>query len=705
MKKLRFNRNSLPVLMVAAQVGLVILIALAIGIPSIWSIQRQFGWYAQESLAQSNRTVETLLVERRTNLNNLATLTAQRLTLQRLTQDGNLPMLQEYLENLRSAAGLDLILLCDADRQPITQAGEAAGNSICGPLEPSGFFLDTTRQPPTGFMLASQPVPDSAGSLSVVVGQALDDQYAQELRDWIGLETALFLDDQLLATSFSGEQISKINLGNTLQELVQQGTSFDGSSRSIILESPYYVLEKEDPDSSLAMMYFYPALEIVEAQRELTRSAGLIMLVVILLGSVIGYLGARQISRPLSRLRDAADRLRRGDLTTPINLDSPVANISQVANALEAARSTLLHSQKQLQQEKEWVEYLLEAVVEGILTIDRRGRITFFSQGAERITGWNAEQVLGRALDDVFRIVDEDTRFSQRIPDPGGRQKIVVQLAGERQAILAITRAGGAPPGASKASTVLVLRDVSDEETIRRLLGEFLANIAHEFRTPLSALAASIELLLDQLPGLNPEELSELLNSVHLGVLSLQTLIDNLLEGASIETGRFRVYPKPIDPVEIIREAVRTMEPLAQKYGQSIEVNIPVDLPEARADPRRTGQVLVNLLSNAIKWNPNGGTICLGAIREDERVLITVADQGPGIPDDRQSEVFLRFDRTQTRDGRGESGAGLGLSVVKAIIEAQGGQVGAYNQPDGGAAFWFSIPINCSEAEQEELPG
>ncbi|MBP1704224.1 MAG: baeS, partial [Chloroflexi bacterium] len=167
----------------------------------------------------------------------------------------------------------------------------------------------------------------------------------------------------------------------------------------------------------------------------------------------------------------------------------------------------------------------------------------------------------------------------------------------------------------------------------------------------------------------------------------------------------FRVYPKPIDPVEIISEAVQTMEPLAQKYGQSIEVNVPVDLPEARADPRRTGQVLVNLLSNAIKWNSNGGTIRLSAIQENERVLITVADHGPGIPDDHQAEVFLRFDRTQTRDGRGESGAGLGLSVVKAIIEAQGGQVGAYNQPDGGAAFWFSIPINCSEAEQEELPG
>ena len=379
---------------------------------------------------------------------------------------------------------------------------------------------------------------------------------------------------------------------------------------------------------------------------------------------------------------------------------------AQVASALEEARSTLQHSLVQLRQEKDWVDHLLEAVVEGILTIDRRGRVTFFSQGAERITGWKAEQVLGHAVDEVFRTVEAEVPFSQSLPPPGGKQKIVVQLQGGRTAALAVTRALRQPPEAVRASAVLVLRDVSDEEAMHRLLGQFLANISHEFRTPLSALAASIELLLDQLPELNPAELRELLNSIHLGTLSLQTLIDNLLEGASIETGRFRVNPRPADLEAIIQETVSTLEPLAEKYGQKIKVDLmrePENLPLVEADPRRTGQVLVNLLSNAIKWGPPGGTITLTTAEQDHWVKVCIADQGPGIPEHRQADLFSRFDRVQVRkDGQGEYGTGLGLSVVKAIVTAQGGQVGAENRPGQGAIFWFTIPVaNVKEIERE----
>ena len=145
------------------------------------------------------------------------------------------------------------------------------------------------------------------------------------------------------------------------------------------------------------------------------------------------------------------------------------------------------------------------------------------------------------------------------------------------------------------------------------------------------------------------------------------------------------------------------MEPLAKKYGQLIEVDAPTEMPEVRADPRRTGQVLVNLLSNAIKWNPTGGTIRLSLTQEQDKIVISVVDQGPGIPIDRQSEVFLRFDRVQTPQGRSEYGAGLGLSVVKAIVEAQGGQVGAYNHPAGGAVFWFSLLVISSEEAEKEF--
>jgi signal transduction histidine kinase len=230
---------------------------------------------------------------------------------------------------------------------------------------------------------------------------------------------------------------------------------------------------------------------------------------------------------------------------------------------------------------------------------------------------------------------------------------------------------------------------------MHRLVGHFLANIAHEFRTPLSALAASAELLLDQAAALSPAELQELLTSLHLGVLGLQTLIDNLLESASIEAGRFRVSPRPANLAEIIAEVTRTLQPLLARRRQPLRTELPTSLPPVQADPRRTGQVLTNLLYNASKYSPDEAEITLAATATGDWVRVTVADCGPGIPAELRTDLFRRFiyNRTPHSQSHAQAGTGLGLSVVKAVVEAQGGQVGVDDRPNGGAIFWFTLPV------------
>jgi PAS domain S-box-containing protein len=357
---------------------------------------------------------------------------------------------------------------------------------------------------------------------------------------------------------------------------------------------------------------------------------------------------------------------------------------------LDDARATLNHTISELRNEKAWTDHLLESVVEGIITLDRNKNITFFSHGAEQISGWEQEEVLSRPVDEVFPLFNGEGAFSQRLPDPGGKSKIVAKMRNGRPVTLAITRASMGPPESGKTGAVLVLRDVSSEESIRRLLGDFLANITHEFRTPLSALAASSELLLDQLPDLEQDELLDLINNIHLGILNLQTLIDNLLEGASIETGRFRVFVQPSDLPAIIRETVQAISPLAAKYGIDIETETPPGIPPVLADPRRTGQVLVNLLSNAIKWASSKGPITITAAGTGDLIEVSVSDRGPGISPEQQATLFHPFPNPQS-ENRPQQGAGLGLSVVKAIVEAQGGRVGMRNRPGGGATFWFTL--------------
>jgi PAS domain S-box-containing protein len=337
--------------------------------------------------------------------------------------------------------------------------------------------------------------------------------------------------------------------------------------------------------------------------------------------------------------------------------------------------------------------------VEGVVTLDSRGHITYFSHGTERITGQSRDAVLGCSCDEVFRLEGAEGTFSQLIPAPGRVQKISLNLADGRNPILAVSGARLLPPEAESARVALVFRDVSEEEAMRRLLGHFLANITHEFRTPLTALSASTELLMDAAADLSAEELQSLLNSLHLGVARLQTLVDNLLEGASIEAGRFRVYPRPCEVDVIVDEAVRTLGPLLEKHNQILEVKTPADLPLVWADPRRAVQVMVNLLANANKYSPDNTTIRIRTEEAEGWLTICVSDEGPGIPEDRHRDLFRKFTRVVPEGHPGPGGAGLGLSVVKAIVEALGGQVGIRAAKPHGSVFWFSLRV----VEAEEI--
>ena len=184
-----------------------------------------------------------------------------------------------------------------------------------------------------------------------------------------------------------------------------------------------------------------------------------------------------------------------------------------------------------------------------------------------------------------------------------------------------------------------------------------------------------------------------MLEWLHLNIIRLQTLVDNLLESASLEAGRFQISPRRIWLDELIAEAVHLMRPLLQKYDQALSVEIPDEIPAVYADPKRIVQVLVNLLSNANKHSAAAETVTLSAQAVGEMVEIAVADRGPGIPSEHQDDIFYRFAHFSLVDDRKQSGVGLGLWVVKAIVVEHGGRVGVSNRDGGGARFWFTLPI------------
>jgi PAS domain S-box-containing protein len=576
------------------------------------------------------------------------------------------------------------VLVCASDGHLVAEVGQVDAEPLCSPGSPAGFYVVPEATSPGVWLVAVRPVADEGdGALgTVVVGRALDDRFAAQMRAETGLEHTLLVDGQPAATSLAARRqwpASGLEVGP------QDRATLDGHSYLLA----YFPLQA-------AGLGFETALDVTDValtQRRLIWTLGGSILAVALVASLLGIFLARRIARPLSRLAEVAGSMSAGDLDTSFEVEAHVREVAMVAQALATARADLRRTLSEFRREKAWTDHLLEAIVEGIVTLDYQGHITFFSHGAERIMGLTRDQVIGLTCDRVFNPVETDRPFSQLIPAPGRRHKIPVELHDGRQVVLAVTGGRLLPPEGGDARVALVFRDISEEEAMHRLLAHFLANVAHEFRTPLSALAASVELLLDQAPDLTASELAELLTSLHLGVLGLQTLIDNLLESASIEAGHFRVYPRPSSLGDIIAAAVGTMQPLLEKRDQRLVVELPASIPIVQADPRRTAQVLINLLSNASKYGPDDVEIEVVAAVQDGWVRVAVADSGSGVPPESRGDLFRRFVRRGAANDKAEVGAGLGLSVVKAVIEAHGGEVGIEDRPQGGSVFWFTLPV------------
>ncbi len=220
---------------------------------------------------------------------------------------------------------------------------------------------------------------------------------------------------------------------------------------------------------------------------------------------------------------------------------------------------------------------------------------------------------------------------------------------------------------------------------------DLLSSISHEFRTPLSTLNASIELLLQEADTLTPDDLRQLLRPTQVSLLSLQTLVNNLLESSRIEAGRTVLHTGPIQLGQVVAEAGRIVWPLLQRRRQQISLELPLHLPDIPGDESRLIQVIVNLVTNAAKYSPAGGAIDIAVQVAATDILVTVADRGSGVPPAARGRLFDRFVRLENATGD-ESGMGLGLFVAKNAVAAHGGQIGYTERPGGGSIFWFRLP-------------
>ncbi|RPJ43073.1 MAG: HAMP domain-containing protein, partial [Candidatus Latescibacterota bacterium] len=410
------------------------------------------------------------------------------------------------------------------------------------------------------------------------------------------------------------------------------------------------------------------------------------------LAVLFGLLLARLVARPVRELTESSVRIGRGDLGSPV----PHANgleLGTLAAAMEEMRERILGLTTDLRLRRAEAEAILTGIVEGVYAVDRERRIRYMNPQAAGLLGIRVEDAIGRFCGDVLKPRERDGArpceetcpiLHARFRGKAHATEYLEPCSGLGRSVVITSAPSGSGPGetAEAALQYQVIRDETELEATRRLRDIILANISHEFRTPLSAQLASLELLRDRLPDLGPEQIRELVLSIERGTLRLTRLIDNLLESTRIEAGQDAIRRRPCAPDEIVEEAVELMVPLIDQRKQTVEVNLPYPLPVIEGDAERLVQVFVNLLANANKFSPSGSAIAIGGEVAEKELRIWVEDQGPGLPAGTVESLFQRFIRSPEEEPE-PRGMGLGLYIVKSIVERHGGRVEASSAPVG----------------------
>ena len=672
------RRLSLSTLLIGLNAGLVLIAVVAVAMAAVGLIERfadeqalarvnLAGASAQEAVERSARDVATS-----------THLLAERPTVKRLLGEGDVAGMTAFLDRFRGTSHLSGVVIFSHGRifaaggaplpwETIVRRAGAEGSSFVTRL-PDGSLLLAAASP-----LASSPESSAAAAL------VLDAPFARQIEAQVGLPVTILDPERALEDPDDPRMPLRA-------EVLASGEPGSG----LLKKADRYVsvrpLRTPSGEVTALVETGLPRNSVAGSLARLVRNLLLLTLLVAALATLSGWAVSRRLTRPVEALTAAAARIGRGDLSTPAPR-APGAELGTLAATMEEMRRRLLQVTSELRRRQAEGEAILTGITEGVFSVDRDRRITYLNPQTAALLGVRREEAMGRFCGDVLnprgrgrdgaRPCEESCPIVHARFRGGASATEYLQLrdGGQRAVVIA-----SAPP--AEEQQFQVLRDETDVEAARRQRDAVLANVSHEFRTPLSAQLASIELLRDRLlqsPGGLVGETRHLVLSLERGRLRLTQLIDNLLESVRIESGQDSIRSRPVALDEVIEDAVEMTAPLLAQRGQSIEVDLPYPLPAVRGDAPRLIQVFVNLLANANKFGPAGSVVHVGGAVEEGAVCLWVDDEGPGFPE--KTEGRALFGRFVRRAGEGEepetSGMGLGLWIVRSIVERHGGSVEA----------------------------
>ena len=438
-----------------------------------------------------------------------------------------------------------------------------------------------------------------------------------------------------------------------------------------------------------------PLVEVERHTARVRRIVGVGAIGAALLGMVLAMLYARRVTAPLAQMTAAVESLTRGRFA---RVDVPEGDdeIVRLGAAFNTMAAQLRERVALITANHNQVLAILGSMVEGVVAVDREDRVLHMNAVAGRLLGLVPEQCTGRRLWELTR----ELELSQALAharETGEASRLEVELRSGTEMEPRTLQLNASPildEDGARSGAVVVVNDLTELRRLEAIRRDFVANVSHELKTPLAAIRAMVEMLVEA-PDLSEEQRQDFHRRVLAQGDRLATLVADLLTLARIESagaagGRADVPVTDLkDPIDRARTR---FGPRAQKRGIAVEFELAEGPAPVRADEEDLREILDNLLDNAIKYTPAGGTVTLTLEREGQRIRLSVADTGVGIEPVHRERIFERFYRADKARSRELGGTGLGLAIVKHLVQSMGGTIEVASTPGRGSTFTVRLP-------------
>ena len=425
--------------------------------------------------------------------------------------------------------------------------------------------------------------------------------------------------------------------------------------------------------------------QVDQTVRRAQRGVILAALIALLFGAVLAFFAGRAIARPLTAITSAAGSIADGN--PPRFPHSGIPDIEALVRALRQMHLQLTERFEALGREKGETALMVDSMAEGVIAADQRGRVINANESARRLLGYPPGSPLPD-LRQLFRV-----KAARSVVDAGLRGETIRGAELEIDGMIVTLSARPLPTG----GLILVMQDLTEIRRLEAMRRDFVANVSHELKTPLTSISGYSETLLTDQP--DPETSQRFLQVILDNAHRMQRLVDSLLDLSRIESGGWKPRLEEMDLRSTISEVI---DDYRDKSSAS-QVTMGMDLaPEAQvlvADPDAVRHVVLNLVDNALRYTPAGGTIVCRSRLEGEDIALSVSDTGAGITREHLPRIFERFYRADPSRSREEGGTGLGLAIVKHLVEAHGGRVSAESILGRGTTITAYLPLRETSEE------